>query len=155
MGVAVTAATRRAVRPDGGPDSGPHGPTPAGRGSPAPDVRSAGAADDAIRQSDAYKALSGATYGGGEEAGGLLSKSPWHAGSLLPGTDQASRPSREGTIIGVVIRGETSSDMGGYRPSFPPGSIPQLAMRPPAGAQASGGDATRTQLSPATQRRKR
>ena len=148
MGVAVTAATRRAVRPDGGPDSGPHGPTPAGRGSPAPDVRSAGAADDAIRQSDAYKALPGATYGGGEEAGGLLSKSPWQAGSLLPGTDQASRPSREGTIIAVVIRGDDV-------PHYPPARRPMAETAIAAGVQVSGGDAMRTQLSQATQRRKR
>ena len=114
-------------------------------------VTAAGGTDYAIRQSDAYKALPGATYGGGEEAGGLLSKSPWQAGSLLPRTDQASRPSREGTIIGDVIRGEQ-----------PPGSIPQLAASRSmaetaiaAGAQASGGDAMRTQLSQATQRRKR
>ena len=69
----------------------------------------AASAEHATCLSEAYKALPGATYGGGEEAGGLLSKSPWQAGSLLPGTDQASKPSREGTIIAVVIRGEAPS----------------------------------------------
>ena len=151
MGVAVTAATRPAVRPDNGPDtrpdSGPDGPTPAGRDSPAPPDRRAGAAVDAIRQSDAYKALPGATYGGGEEAGGLLSNSPWQAGSLLPGTDQASKPSREGTIIAVVIRGNV--------PQYPPARRPMAETAIAAGAQVSGGDATRTQLSQASQRRKR
>ena len=49
-----------------------------------------------------YKALSVAAYGGEkEEAGALLSKSPRAAGSLLPGTVQASRPSREGQIIAM------------------------------------------------------
>src|SRR6202020_243713 len=129
VGVAVTAAIRPAVRPDQ--------PTPAGGGK-----------DDAIRQSDAYKALPGATYGGGEEAGGLLSKSPWQAGSLLPGTDQASRPSREGTIIAVVIRGDDV-------PHNPPARRPMAETAIAAGAQVSGGDAMRTQLSQATQRRKR
>ena len=143
MGVAVTAAIRPAVRPDRGPE----GPTPAGRDSPALAGHRAGGPDDAIRQSDAYKALPGATYGGGEEAGGLLSKSPWQAGSLLPGTDQASKPSREGTIIAVVIRGNV--------PQYPPARRPMAETAIAAGAQVSGGDATRTQLSQATQRRKR
>jgi hypothetical protein len=49
----------------------------------------------------AYKALPDATYGGGMEAGGLMVKSPKPAGSLLPGTVQASRPSREGSIIAM------------------------------------------------------
>jgi hypothetical protein len=110
-------------------------------------VTAAGGTDYAIRQSDAYKALPGATYGGGEEAGGLLSKSPWQAGSLLPGTDQASKPSREGTIIAVVIRGDA--------PDYPPATRPMALTAIAAGAQVSGGDAIRTQLSPATQRRKR
>jgi hypothetical protein len=144
VGVAVTAATRPATRPGSGPD----GPTPAGRDNPAPAGRSAGAAVGAIRQSDAYKALPGATYGGGEEAGGLLSKSPWQAGSLLPVTDQASRPSREGTIIAVVIRGDDV-------PHYPPARRPMAETAIAAGAQVSGGDAMRTQLSQATQRRKR
>ena len=143
MGLAVTAAIRPAVRPDRGPE----GPTPAGRDSPALAGHRAGGPDDAIRQSDAYKALPGATYGGGEEAGGLLSKSPWQAGSLLPGTDQASKPSREGTIIAVVIRGNV--------PQYPPARRPMAETAIAAGAQASGGDAMRTQLSQATQRRKR
>ena len=120
MGVAVTAAIRPAA---------------------------AGRKDCAIRQSYAYKALPGATYGGGEEAGGLLSKSPWRAGSLLPGTDQASKPSREGTIIAVVIRGNV--------PQYPPARRPMAETAIAAGAQVSGGDATRTQLSQASQRRKR
>ena len=144
MGVAVTAAIRPAVRPDRGPE----GPTPAGRDSPALAGHRAGGPDDAIRQSDAYKALPGATYGGGEEAGGLLSISPWQAGSLLPGTDQASRPSREGTIIAVVIRGDDV-------PHYPPARRPMAETAIAAGAQVSGGDAMRTQLSQATQRRKR
>ena len=71
MGVAVTAAIRPAA---------------------------AGRKDCAKRQSYAYKALPGATYGGGEEAGGLVSMSPIRTGSLFPGTVQASRPSREGPI---------------------------------------------------------
>jgi hypothetical protein len=95
----------------------------------------AAAAGHAKCAAEAYKALPGATYGGGEEAGGLLSKSlasrpTRRAGSLLPGTVQASRPSREGTIFAVVIRGNA--------PLYP-----------------LGGDAMRTQLSHATQRRKR
>ena len=121
MGVAVTAAIRPAA---------------------------AGRKDCAKRQSYAYKALPGATYGGGEEAGGLLSKSPWQAGSLLPVTDQASRPSREGTIIAVVIRGDDV-------PPNPPARRPMAETAIAAGAQDSGGDAMRTQLSQATQRRKR
>ena len=139
MGVAVTAAVRPAVRPDRS--------SPTGRGRSAPVSLAAGGTDYAIRQSDAYKALSGATYGGGEEAGGLLSKSPWQAGSLLPGTDQASKPSREGTIIAVVIRGNV--------PQYPPARRPMAETAIAAGAQVSGGDATRTQLSQASQRRKR
>ena len=110
-------------------------------------VTAAVGTDHAIRQSDAYKALPGAAYGGGEEAGGLLSISPWQAGSLLPGTDQASKPSREGTIIAVVIRGNV--------PQYPPARRPMAETAIAAGAQVSGGDATRTQLSQATQRRKR
>jgi hypothetical protein len=110
-------------------------------------VTAAGGTDYAIRQSDAYKALPGATYGGGEEAGGLLSKSPWQAGSLLSGTDQASKPSREGTIIAVVIRGNV--------PQYPPARRLMAETAIAAGAQVSGGDATRTQLSQASQRRKR
>jgi hypothetical protein len=111
-------------------------------------VTAAGGTDCAIRQSDAYKALPGATYGGGEEAGGLLSKSPWQAGSLLPDTDQASRPSREGTIIAVVIRGDVPQ-------LLPPARRPMVETAIAAGAQASDGDLMRTQLSQATQRRKR
>ena len=110
-------------------------------------VTAAGGTDYAIRQSDAYKALPGAAYGGGEEAGGLLSISPWQAGSLLPGTDQASKPSREGTIIAVVIRGNV--------PQYPPARRPMAEAAIAAGAQSSDGDAMRTQLSQATQRRKR
>ena len=104
-------------------------------------------AEHATCTSTAYKALPGATYGGGEEAGGLLSKSPWQAGSLLPGSDQASRPSREGTIIAVDIRGDA--------PLYPPaaGSMAEAAVG--AGARSLGGNAMRTQLSQATQRRKR
>jgi hypothetical protein len=117
-------------------------------------------ADHAMRPAKAYKALPGATYGGGEEAGGLLSKSPRLAGSLLPSTVQASRPSREGTITAVVIRGEKSSGMRGSRPAFPPGLYPPVAgpmagVAVVAGTQFPGGDAMRTQLSHATQRRKR
>jgi hypothetical protein len=140
VGVAVTAAVRPAVRPDR--------PSPPGRANSAPVSLAAGGTDYAIRQSDAYKALPGATYGGGEEAGGLLSKSPWQAGSLLPGTDQASKPSREGTIIAVVIRGDDV-------PPYPPARRPMAETAIAAGAQVSGGDATRTQLSQASQRRKR
>ena len=155
MGVAVTAAIRPALRPDSGPD----GPTPAGRDSPAPVDRGAGGTEGAIRQSDAYKALPGATYGGGEEAGGLLSKSPWQAGSLLPGTDQASRPSREGTIIAVVIRGDDPRTWRARAPHSPRQHPPARRLMAEtaiaAGAQDSGGDAMRTQLSQATQRRKR
>ena len=97
---------------------------------------------------DVYKALPGATYGGGEEAGGLMLRSPEHAGSLLPGPVQASRPSREGTIIAVVIRGDDV-------PHYPPARRPMAETAIAAGAQVSGGDAMRTQLSQATQRRKR
>jgi hypothetical protein len=97
--------------------------------------------------SEVYKALPGATYGGGEEAGGLLSKSPRRAGSLLPVTVQASRPSREGTIIAVVIRGDA--------PQSPPVAGPVAEAAVEAGARFPGGDAMRTQLSHATQRRKR
>ena len=53
---------------------------------------------------DVYKALPGATYGGEEEAGGLLSKSHKHAGSLLPCTVQASSPSWEGPIIRMLTQ---------------------------------------------------
>jgi hypothetical protein len=139
VGAAVTAVTA-AIRPAVGPYR-------AGRDTSAPVGRAADGTDDAMRQSKAYKALPGATYGGGEEAGGLLSKSPWRAGSLLPGTDQASKPSREGTIIAVVIRGDA--------PGYPPATRPMAETAIAAGAQVSGGDAMRTQLSPATQRRKR
>ena len=118
-----------------------------------------GRKDCAKRQWYAYKALPGATYGGGEEAGGLLSKSPWRAGSLLPGTDQASRPSREGTIIAVVIRGDDPRTRRARAPrsprQLPPARRPMAETAIAAGAQVSGGDATRTQLSQASQRRKR
>ena len=67
-------------------------------------LTSSGLSGDPARQTgmaDVYKALPGATYGGGEEAGGLVSISPKRTGSLFPGTVQASRPSREGPITAM------------------------------------------------------
>ena len=59
----------------------------------------------AISEADVYNALSDAAYGGEkEEAGALLSKLTMAAGSPLPGTVQASRPSREGPIIAMRMQ---------------------------------------------------
>ena len=59
-------------------------------------------AANATSEADVYNALPDAAYGGEkEEAGGLLSKLTMAAESLLPGTVQASRPSREGPIIAM------------------------------------------------------
>ena len=88
---------------------------------------------------NAYKALPGATYGGGEEAGGLVSRSP-KQGSLLPGPVQASRPSREGPIIAVIVRGDY--------PPYPPTARPMAKTAIAAGVQLRGHDL-------ASQRRKR
>ena len=56
-------------------------------------------------QAGLYKALPDAAYGGEkEDAGGLLTKSTMPAGSPLPGTVQASRPSREGSIIAMRMQ---------------------------------------------------
>jgi hypothetical protein len=60
---------------------------------------------DPISQADVYNALPDAAYGGEkEEAGWLLSKPTMAAGSPLPGTVQASRPSREGPIIAMRMQ---------------------------------------------------
>jgi hypothetical protein len=91
-------------------------------------------------RANAYKALPEATYGGGEEAGGLVLRSPKHAGSLLPGPVQASRPSREGPIIAVIVRGDF--------PPYPPAARPMANTAIAAGVQLRGHDL-------ASQRRKR
>jgi len=69
VGVAVTAAIRPAVRPD-----------QAGRDNAVPAARAAGGPDDKIGQSDAYKALPGATYGGGRGGGWVAVEIPLASG---------------------------------------------------------------------------
>lgn len=97
-------------------------------------------APSGMAHANAYKALPGATYGGGEEAGGLVLRSPKQAGSMLPGPVQASRPSREGPIIAVIVRGDD--------PPYPPAARPMAEI-----AIASAAQLRRHDL--ASQRRKR
>jgi hypothetical protein len=62
-------------------------------------------AANATSEADVYNALSDAAYGGEkEEAGWLLSKLTMAAEGPLPGTVQASRPSREGPIIAMPMQ---------------------------------------------------